>query len=58
MTEHGFLATMLAVVGLEVVMLGLVLGYFTYRISRILDRVEGVTAATFLEARKVLGQPR
>ena len=55
MTEHGFLAAMLAVVGFEVVVLGLVLGYLTYRISRILDRVEEVTAATFLEVRKVLG---
>ena len=32
MTEHGFLAVMLAVVGFEVVVLGLGLGYFTYRI--------------------------
>ena len=54
MTEHGFLAVMLALVGFEVV----VLGYLAYRISRVLDRVEGVTAATFLEVRKVLGQPR
>ena len=54
MTEHGFLAAMLALVGLEVV----VLGYFSYRISRVLERVEGVGAATFLEVRKVLGQPR
>ena len=54
MTEHGFLATMLALVGFEVV----VLGYLTYRISRVLDRVEGVSAATFLEVRKVLGQSR
>jgi len=45
---------MLALVGLEV----LVLGYLTYRISRILERVEGVGAATFLEVRKVLGQSR
>jgi len=35
-----------------------VLGYFTYRITRILDRVEGVGAATFLEVRRVLGQSR
>ena len=58
MTEHSFQSAMLALVGFEVVVLGLVLGYFTYRISRILDRVEGVTAATFLEVRKVLGQSR
>ena len=54
MTEHWFLAAMLALVGLEVV----VLGYITYRIHRILERVEGVGAATFLEVRKVLNQPR
>jgi hypothetical protein len=58
MTEHGFLAAMLALVGFEVAVLGLVLGYLTYRISRILERVEGVGAATFLEVRKVLNQPR
>ena len=54
MSEHGFLAAMLALVGLEVV----ALGYFTYRITRILERIEGVGAATFLEVRKVLGQSR
>ena len=58
MSEHGFLAAMLALVGFEVAVLGLALGYFTYRISRILERVEGVGAATFLEVRKVLSQPR
>ncbi len=56
MTEHAFMATMLALVGFEVLVLGLVLGYFTYRVSRILERVEGVGAATFLEVRKVLNQ--
>ena len=54
MTEHAFLAAMLAVVGFEVV----VLGYITYRIFRILERMEGVGAATFLEARKILSQAR
>jgi hypothetical protein len=58
MTEHGFLAVMLAVVVFEVVRGGLVLAYFTYRISRVLERVEGVGAATFLEVREVLGQSR
>jgi len=54
MIEHGFLAAMLVLVGLEVV----VLGSFAYRISRVLERVEGVGAATYLEVRKVLGQSR
>jgi len=54
MIEDGFLAAMLVLVGLEVV----VLGYFAYRISRVLERVDGVGAATYLEVRKVLGQSR
>lgn len=58
MTEHNFLALMLALVGGEILILGVVLGYFTYRISRILERVEGVGAATFLEVRRALSQPR
>jgi len=58
MTEHGFLALMLAIVASEVVVLGLGLGYFTYRIHQILERAEGVGAATFLEVRKILGQSR
>jgi hypothetical protein len=53
MIEHGFLVAMLALVGLEVV----VLGYFAYRISRVLERVEGVGAATYFEVREVFGQP-
>lgn len=56
MTEHGFLATMLALVAFEVVVVGVVLGYIAYRIFRISERVEGVSAATFLEVRKVLSQ--
>jgi hypothetical protein len=54
MIEHGFLAAMLALVGLEV----LVSIYLAYRISRVLERVEGISAATYLEVRKALGQPR
>ena len=54
MIEHGFLAAMLVLVGLEVV----VLRYFAYRISRVLERVEGVGAAAYLEVRKVLGLSR
>jgi hypothetical protein len=54
MTEHAFLAAMLAVLGLEV----LALGYMTYRVHRIAERAEGLSAATFLEVRKILNQPR
>jgi hypothetical protein len=56
MTEHGFLAAMLALSILEVAILGLVLGYFTYRILRNSERIEGITAATYLEVKKFLGQ--
>lgn len=58
MTEHGFLALMLALIVVLVVVHGLVLGYFTYRIYQILERMEGVGAATLLEVRKVLSQSR
>jgi hypothetical protein len=58
MTDHAFLAAMLALIGLQVLVLGLVLGYFTYRIWRTIERMEGVGAAAFLEVRKVLGQSR
>ena len=58
MTDHAFLGAMLALIGLQVLVLGLVLGYFTYRIWRTIERMEGVGAATFLEVRKVLGQSR
>ena len=54
MSEHGFLTAMLALVGLEVTV-GL---YLTYRSIRILERIEGGGAATFLEARKILAQAR
>jgi hypothetical protein len=54
MIEHGFLAAMLALVGLEVV----AVGYLAYLTSRVLERVEGITAATYLEVRKALAQPR
>ena len=52
MTEHGFLAAMLAVIGLEV----LVVGYLAYRAYRSAQRSEAVGATTFLEVRKVLSQ--
>ncbi len=54
MIEHGFLAAMLGLVGLEVTFVG----YLAYRVFRIAERIEGVGAATFLEARKILGRPQ
>ena len=54
MSEHWFLAAMLAVVGLET----LVAIYLAYRAFRISERIEGLTAATYLEAREILSQLR
>lgn len=56
-SEHAFLAAMLALVGLETA----VSVFFAYRGLRLLnrlERIEGVTAAVYLEARKVLPQSR
>ena len=57
MSEHAFHSLMLALVGLETV----VSVYFAYRGLRLLnrlERVEGITAAVYLEARKALTQSR
>lgn len=54
MTEHAFLAAMLAVVGLE----GLIALYIGYRVHKKSEHIEGVTAAIYLEARKILNQLR
>lgn len=52
MTEHWFLAAMLGVVGLET----LAAIYLAYRVYRMSERIEGLTAAVYLEARKILTQ--
>ncbi len=54
MTEHWFLATMLALVALECAV-ACYLGYKVYRIS---ERAEAIGAATYLEVRKLLDQSR
>ena len=58
MTEHGFLATMLAVVIFEALAGNLALGYLVYRVYRMSERTEGLIAATYLEARRALEQHR
>ena len=52
------MAVMLAVVGLEGLIALLIALYFGFRISRKSDQIEGVTAAIYLEARKILSQLR
>jgi len=50
MSEHTLIAAMLVFVGLLAAGgLGLV-----YRVYRTAERIEGITAATYLEARKIL----
>ena len=54
MSEHAFFVVMLGFVALLTV-IGLYLGYRVHRAS---ERIEAITAATFLEVRRVLGQSR
>jgi hypothetical protein len=54
MIEHWFLASMLAVVGLEAG----VCCFMAYRVLRRSEQIEALTAATYLEARKGLSQSR
>jgi hypothetical protein len=58
MTEHEFLAAMLAFVAAESSVAIVVLVWFAYRVYRGIERIEGLTAATYLEARKALGQSK
>ena len=50
MTEHWFLALMLFGVGVETAYVG----YLAYKVYRSSQQIEGLTAATYLEARKAL----
>ena len=54
MSEHAFLGVMLGFVAL-LALIGLYMGYRVHRAS---ERIEAITAATFLEVRRVLGQSR
>lgn len=52
MTEHWFLAAMLVIVAVQ----GVISLYIGYRVWRKSERIEGLTAAVYLEARKILSQ--
>ncbi|MBI4587986.1 MAG: hypothetical protein HY725_04050 [Candidatus Rokubacteria bacterium] len=54
MIEHWFLAAMLAIVAVQ----GVIALYIGYRVYRKSERIEGLTAAVYLEARKILTQSR
>jgi len=58
MSEHEFLAAMLAFVTAESLVAIVVLVWFGYRVYRGIERIEGLTAAVFLQAREVLSQSR
>ena len=57
MSEHGFLLAMLVFVAMQTGISLIVLAVMLYRSAR-LERIEGISAATFLEVRKVLAQAR
>ncbi|MBI2494414.1 MAG: hypothetical protein HYV94_20285 [Candidatus Rokubacteria bacterium] len=54
MSEHTFLVVMLSIdlIGLVVI------GYMGFRVHQASQRIEGITAAVYLEACKVLGRSR
>ncbi len=52
MTEHWFMAAMLVIVALQ----GVISLYIGYKVWRKSEQIEGVTAAVYLEARKILSQ--
>jgi len=58
MSEHAFLALMLAVCCFEAATAIAVVVCFWWKTRKSLDQIEGVTAAVYLEVRKVLLQSR
>jgi hypothetical protein len=54
MTEHGLMIAILVFVGTQVSFVG----YLAWRAFRLSQQSEGLTAATYLEARRVLSQYR
>jgi hypothetical protein len=58
MSDHAFLASVLAVVSLETLVAIVVAVYYGYQIRKSVERTEGLTAATYLEAKKALSQSR
>ena len=58
MSEHQFMVAMLAFVATESLVAIVVLVWFGYRVYRGIERIEGLTAATYLDARKALSQSR
>lgn len=53
-TEHAFMSALLFLEFIGIVFMG----YLVYRVHRSAERIEGLTAATYLEARKALTQQR
>ena len=58
MTEHAYLMWGLVALGLEVLGVAFIAGFFWYKTWRSSEHLEGLIAATYLEANKALTQPR
>ena len=57
-TEHGAIVTLL-VLSIVIAVVGMSwLGFLVYRVHRMSERAEGLTAATYLEAKRTLEQHR
>jgi hypothetical protein len=54
MSEHAFMILGLIIIGLECAFTG----FLVYRVLRKSDHLEGIIAATYLEARRALSQYR
>ena len=54
MTEHAFMIAGLIFIAAETAFVG----YLAYRVHRKSDQIEGITAAVYLQARRVLEQYR
>ena len=54
MTEHAFMIAGLIIIAAETAFVG----YLAYRVYRKSDQIEGITAAVYLQARRVLEQYR
>jgi len=58
MSEHSLLMWGLVALGLEVLGVAFIAAYFGYRSKRSSEHLDGLIAATYLEARKALTQQR
>ena len=58
MSEHTLMAWALVGIGLEVLGVALIAAYYGYKTWKTSERLEGLIAAIYLEAKRALSQPR